>query len=725
MLKTRAACAVLATAIVAVSASTVAQAQESAAETSPRTTVSLISDVATVAPGQIFRIGLRQKLAPKWHTYWKNAGDAGSPPEIRLTLPEDASSGGIQWPGPDRFAVGPAMSYGYENEIVFPLDVTVPRHATPGQTFTVGADADWVVCEKECIPESGRFHLELPVAAASTPANDDVKAAFAIADQRRPIAAPWSTRLSAVSAAKGGDLTLTVEGAGLSTQSVKNAYFYPAAWGITDHAAPQRLAITEGKLDLVLTRGQAFDPQSPVDGLLAVTDGAGETRWFETRTRAAIVPGQAAAAAGSSLLETMPLWQTALFAFLGGLILNLMPCVFPVLAIKATAIASLSGGALREVRLASAFYTLGVVVAFAALAALLLAVRAGGTAVGWGFQFQSPLFVAAMSWLLLAVGLNLSGVFEVGLRITGTGQTLAQKSGHAGSFFTGLLAVIVATPCTAPFMGVAIGAALTAPVLVCLLVFLTMGLGLAAPYALLGIFPRLARVLPRPGPWMVRLRQAMAFPMYASAAWLVWVLAQQAGDFGVFVALAGGLLVALAAWLYGIGQTGTGRSLIPRGLAAASVAGTVALLVQLNGAATADIAARATSPANRTADFEPFTGERLAALRNEGKPVFINMTAAWCITCLVNERTTLSTDAVQKLFRDNGVFYLKGDWTNRNPEIGAYLRSFNRDGLPFYAFYPAGGRDPVILPPVLTQSTLASKIQRASTSATASPRAIQ
>lgn len=721
ILKTRAACATLAALIVALLwASTAVLAQESAPQTSPRATVTLVSDAATVAPGQTFRIGLRQKLAPKWHTYWKNAGDAGSPPEIRLTLPEGASSGEIAWPGPDRFAAGPVMSYGYETEIVFPIDVTVPQHASPGQTFAIYADADWVVCEKECIPEAARFRLELPIAASSTPASDDVRAAFAIADQRRPIAAPWSAKL----ATEGGALALTVDGAGISAQSVKDAYFYPAAWGVTDHAAPQRPAIADGKLTLALTKGQAFNPQAPLDGLLAVADGAGETRWFELSPKVGAAVINDSTPAGS-LLETMPLWQTALFAFLGGLILNLMPCVFPVLAIKATSIANLSGGALREVRLASAFYTLGVIVAFAALAGALLAVRGGGMAVGWGFQFQSPLFVAAMSWLLLAIGLNLSGVFEVGMGIASTGQGLAQKSGHSGSFFTGLLAVVVATPCTAPFMGAAIGTALTAPVLVCLLIFLTMGLGLAAPYALLGLFPRLARVLPRPGPWMVRLRQAMAFPMYASAAWLVWVLSQQAGDFGVLVALAGALLVALAAWLYGIAQHSTGRGLIPRGLAVATAASTVGLLLQLEGVATSGVIAAQSASQGRTANFEPFTSERLAALRKEGKPVFINMTAAWCITCLVNERTTLSTEAVQKLFRENGIIYLKGDWTNRNPEIGAYLRSFNRDGLPFYAFYPAGGRDPLVLPPVLTEATLAGEIQRASKSASASPRSIQ
>jgi thiol:disulfide interchange protein DsbD len=697
---------------------TAALALESTATTSQRATVTLISDAAAVAPGQSFRLGLRQKLAPRWHTYWKNAGDAGAPSEIRLSLPDGATAGEILWPGPDRIPTGPIMSYGYEAEIVLPIPVTVPRDAVPGQSFVVSAEAEWLVCESQCIPESGSFRLEIPISAAPMPAGDDISAAFAIADVRRPTASPWSARL----VAEGGALALTVNGADLSSAGVKAAYFFPAAWGVIDHAAPQPLSIVDGTLTLALTKGQTFNPEAKADGLLALTGGDGATRWFEISPSVAVASGNAAATA--SLVESLPLWQTAFFAFLGGLILNLMPCVFPVLAIKATAIAKLSGGALRDLRLAGAFYTLGVLVAFAALAAALIGVRASGAAVGWGFQFQSPLFVAGMSWLLLAIGLSLSGVFEIGLGITGSGQSLAQRSGHAGSFFTGLLAVVVATPCTAPFMGAAIGAALIAPVLVGLLIFVAMGLGLAAPFALLGLFPALARALPRPGPWMVRLRQAMAFPMYASAAWLVWVLSQQAGDFGVLIALSGAVLVGLAAWNYGVAQHSAGRGLISRGLAAAAIVGTFGLLLQLDGTTPPGVAARTQATA-ASAHYEPFSRARLAELREAGKPVFVNMTAAWCITCLVNERTTLSTDGVQQAFRAAGITYLKGDWTNRNPEIGAYLRAFNRDGLPFYALYPAGGRDPVVLPPVLTETIVVGELKRAGGSALASPQSIR
>ena len=680
------------------------EAAESEAHVSPQASVTLISDVDSVAPGQSFRVGLRQKLAPHWHTYWKNPGDAGVASNLALKLPEGATASEIAWPGPDGVDVGPVRNFGYEKEIVLPVTVTAPTTIAPGQTFSIVAEADWLVCAKQCIPEAASFRLTLPVSAASSPASGDVAAAFAASDARLPERRDWTARLRD----EGGALALTVEGDGISATAVKAAFFYPAEWGVIVHAAAQQLDVDDGRLRLAIEKSPAFNAQGDVSGLLSISDGDGGRRWIEIAPSVDAAPTVGAAGRGvaAKAAESLPLARAAFFAFLGGLLLNLMPCVFPVLAIKAASVVALSGGALREVRLSGLFYTLGVLVAFVALAGALLVARAGGAAVGWGFQFQSPVFVAAMSWLLFGIGLNLSGVYEIGLGATGAGQRLTQMQGHAGSFFTGLLAVVAATPCTAPFMGAAVGAALSAPPFVCLALFVALGLGLAAPYALLGLFPRLARVLPRPGGWMLRLRQAMAFPMYASAAWLVWVLTQQAGDLGVLVALAGALLVGFGAWTYGVAQQGAGRALLPRGLAGASAVGLVVLLPQL-GAATAP---RAPTTA---AGPEPFTGARLTALRDEGKPVFINMTAAWCITCLVNERTTLSTAAVKDSFQSHGVAYLKGDWTNQNPEITAFLRSFGHDGVPFYVFYPPGGKDAVLLPAVLTEAAVVEELRAA------------
>jgi len=682
---------------------TLTAAQESNLTRSPRATVSLVSEHAAVSPGQQVRIGLRQRLAPHWHTYWKNPGDAGSPPTIEFKLPPGASVSEIAWPGPDCFIIGPVASYGYENEIVFPMTLTVPQDARPGSRLLVEANADWVVCEKECIPEEGKFSLSLPVEASPRLAGEAVRAAFAIADARRPQAAPWKVS----SSADASVLRMRVEGEGISAQSVRSALYFPERWGVVDHVAEQSLQVEEGALTLTLRKGQGYTP-APSAGLLAVTDGGGQKRWFALDLPAASAPAAGSTAAPAAETPGLPLWQMAAFAFLGGLILNLMPCVFPVLAIKATAVAGMSGGDRRAVRISSVFYTLGVLAAFMTLALVLLAVRAGGSAVGWGFQFQSPLFVAAMCWLMLAIGLNLSGVFEVGSSLSGAGQGLATRQGHAGSFFTGLLAVVVATPCTAPFMGAAIGSALVAPGFVSIVVFALMGLGLALPFLLLGMFPAVARRLPRPGLWMLRLRQAMAFPMYATAAWLLWVLAQQAGEAGLRVALAGSVLVGLVAWLAGLHQQGAGRSWWPRGVALAALAGLAGLMLDLHGAAPAQ-----PSGGVQAKNAEPYSAERLASLRAEDKPVFVNMTAAWCITCLVNERTTLSTAAVQQAMRDHKVVYMKGDWTNRDPAITAFLRSFQRDGLPFYVFY-APGREPAVLPPVLTQELVTETFEQQS-----------
>lgn len=668
-----------------------ADTSESAAQISPRAVVSLVSDASVVTPGQHLRLGLRQKLTPRWHTYWRNPGDAGTPPEIRLSLPAGATAGEIVWPGPDALAFGPLVNFGYETEVVLPIPLTLPTTLRAGDVVRIEADASWLVCAHECIPEEGRFHLDLPVAEQSVPASDEVAAAFARSDARQPVASPWTASVKV----DDSSLTLTLEGEGIDAAAIHDARFFPNAWGAIEHAARQRLVVQPGHLELALVRGLSLDTTQALQGLLAVRDSQGGRRWLELTAE----PNAVATVASPSREVALSLGKAALFAFLGGLILNLMPCVFPVLAIKAMAVAQLSGGELRRIRLAGLFYTLGVLSAFALLAGVLLAVRAGGSAVGWGFQFQSPWFVALMAWLLLLIGLNLSGVFEVGTRLAGAGQGLTEHQGYKGTFFTGLLAVVVATPCTAPFMGAALGTALAAPAGEALALFLAMGLGLALPYALLGVVPQVARWMPRPGPWMVRLRQGLAFLMYPSAVWLVWVLAQQTGDLGVLVVLAGAVLVALAAWLYGVSQQVRRRAWLAQTLSVLVLAGAAALLPLLPQALGASPVA--------TANYQAFTPQRLAQLRAEGRPVFVNMTAAWCISCLVNERVALSTDAVKQTLNARGITYLKGDWTQRDAAIGDYLRSFGRDGLPFYAFYPAG-QAPQVLPPVLSESLLLS-----------------
>nr|WP_294504793.1 protein-disulfide reductase DsbD domain-containing protein [uncultured Rhodopila sp.] len=648
-------------------------AMESAPVSSPRAVVTLVSETDAIQPGQPFRIGLNLRMADGWHTYWKNPGDAGAAPELTIA---GGTASPIDWPTPRRVAEGPVMTYAYTGQVLLPVTVTASNGA-------IKAHAQWLICKEICVPEEGDFALTLPV---GTPGPSPQAELFAAHDRAVPRASPWAAQIAP-------DGTLFVKGPELRPATVTDAWFIPdQADRILDDAA-QPLSVRNGGFTLSLKPGRGFDANTGLSGVLSVRDRAG--------MQADVVINAAPGAAPAPAMP--PLGQVLVFAFLGGLILNLMPCVFPILAMKAVALARHGGRGHAH----SLSYTAGVLVMFVALAALLLAARAAGSAAGWGFQFSSPIFVAAMTWLLFAVGLNLSGVFQVG-GLEGAGSGLAARHGVAGSFFTGLLAVLVATPCTAPFMGVAIAAGLAAPPAVTLLVFAVMGLGLASPYVALAAIPGLARVMPKPGRWMDIFKQALAFPMYGAAAWLLWVVSQEAGPGGVLATAAGLVLVGFAGWVLGASQA---ASLQPRriGQAAAAVAMLLALAV-LSGISAVPVGATTTTA---EAGAEAFSAERLAALRAEGKPVFVNMTAAWCVTCLVNERVAIGTTAVREAFAANGVTYLKGDWTRQDPAITEFLRQNGRDGVPLYVFYPAHGGQPQVLPQILTESQMLGLLRAA------------
>ncbi|MBX9752738.1 MAG: thioredoxin family protein [Roseococcus sp.] len=660
------------------------RAGESAPVTSPRATVTLLADRSAIAPGEPFRLMLHQRLAPGWHTYWSNPGDAGAPPEITFDwIPGEQGQGwqvgDLQFPAPSRMPFGPLMNYGYAGEAAFLLTVTPPPGLRPGDYVTITADATWLVCADICIPEEGRFTLGLDVAAAAIPAH---AARFMAAEAAMPRAAPFEASF----AFAGPRGALTIRSPSFSAGAVREAAFFPDGQNVIENAPEQRLTLRAGEITLGLTRGAAEVP-ARLTGVLTLTDAAG--------VRGAYLVD--AAPGGPLPGSPLPLWQILLFAALGGLILNLMPCVFPVLAMKAMAMAKLGGAARGAIRAEAASYTAGVVLAFLALGGLMLGLRAAGGGAGWGFQFTYPAFVAGMAWLMLAVGLNLSGVFQIGGTI-GAGQGLTGQGGHAGSFFTGVLAVVVATPCTAPFMATAIGAALVLPAYATLAIFGAMGLGLALPYALLGLFPATARFLPRPGAWMERLRQFLAFPMYAAAAWLVWVLAQQSGPDGVLMALVGAVLIALAAWAWGVAQqSGRTPRRLSEALALAAIMAALALLPMLGAVPPASAA---------ISQGEAWSAPRLAELRAGGNPVFVNLTAAWCISCKVNERVAIHTEGVQSAFAAAGVAQLTGDWTRGDAAITALLREHGRDGVPLYLLYPAGGGAPAILPQILTEGIL-------------------
>jgi DsbC/DsbD-like thiol-disulfide interchange protein/cytochrome c biogenesis protein CcdA len=652
-----------------------ALAASSAPVTTARTTARIVTDTDSVAPGHTFRIALELTPAPGWHTYWHNPGDAGAAPSFD---PEGVGIvvGGIQWPLPQRIADGTVMSFGYAGPVLLTREVT-PKAPGP---LTLNVEANWLVCAQLCVPEHGSFRLSLP---AGLPAASPERAAIDAAARTVPGPSPWPSRI-------GPDGTLWLRGV-----PAGKAVFLPDASDTTVLGAVQPVHRRDGVLTLKLTPTPLFRADAPTSGVLVLGEGASRVGY-----RLDALPGAPPASVAGA--ASSPAWSpgTFMLAIAGGLLLNLMPCVFPVLAMKAMALAGLSGAARGRVRLLAWAYTGGVLLSCLAMALLLLALRAAGATAGWGFQFQYPAFVAAMAWLFFAIGLNLSGAFALGSAWGGVGQRLAARGGVVGSFATGLLAVLVATPCTAPFMGVAVAAAATAPAAQAIAVFLALGLGFALPWVLLAMMPQLISALPAPGRWMGLLQQGLAFPMYAAAVWLVWVISQEAGSTGVLGVGAGFVLIALGAW---IATQASGADRLPRmlahGLSACCVVAAFSILPGI-----AHVAAPALS---RRAMGDRYSPATLSALRQDGRPVLVNMTAAWCVTCLVNERVAIqpslpSLDA-------HRVAYLTGDWTRQDPQITEFLRHYGRVGVPLYVFFPAGSPTDSpgqILPQILTPRLL-------------------
>jgi DsbC/DsbD-like thiol-disulfide interchange protein/cytochrome c biogenesis protein CcdA len=646
-----------------------ALAVETAPVISKRGTATLITDTDSVVRGEPIRIALRLRLADGWHTYWRNPGEAGVPIELTASLSPGATSGLIDWPTPARISEGSITTYGYSGEVILPVSVTL---APAISAISGDVTAHWLACKDICVPEEASFHIDLPAGTGGPSAQTKL---FQAHDRSIPRPSPWTTTISP-------DGTLFVHGEGLTAASVVDAWFIPDTPGqIVDDAA-QLLSVRDGGFTLGLRLATGFDPGAGLHGVLSVRD--------RSNSQADIV---LAALAGPAPTPSVPLGRALVFAFLGGIILNLMPCVFPILAMKAVGFAA--GLARGQARAHAISYTCGVMATFVCVAIALLIARSAGTAAGWGFQFASPMFVTAMAWLLFGVGLNLSGVYRIGGGFMGAGGNLAGREGHWGSFFTGGLAVLVATPCTAPFMAVAIASGLAAPPPVTVLIFLVMGLGLAAPYLALSMIPALGRIMPRPGLWMEVLRQLLAFPMYGAAVWLLWVDSQEAGASGVLATATGFVLLGFAGWSIGVTQDSATRQRWI-GWAGAGLAAVLSLAV-MAGIGTVPVAEQGS---------EAFTPARLAALRAEGRPVFVNLTAAWCVTCLVNEQVAISNDTVQRAFASKHVAYLKGDWTRQDPAITEFLREHGRDGVPLYLYYGPHAATAEVLPQILTVSTV-------------------
>jgi thiol:disulfide interchange protein len=683
---------VLAFALGSLGVATVSVAAESGIAASARDHVSLVSDVDKIAAGRGFQLGLRFQLSPGWHVYWRNPGDAGLAPTLSLTLPPGTLASPMRWPVPRRLAEGPVTTYGYEKAVLLPLVVRSSPSATGSLPIT--ASANWLVCRDICVPESAHFRLDLPIGGVATPSPQ--APLFAAAERDIP-------ETSDLRAWIAPDGTLRLRGSALADGHIASAYFFPDTPGLIDHGAPQPLIQRSDGLSLALKPEAALATVKELGGVLALTAPDGTTRALTV----AAVPGTppavsaparqmagGAAAFGASQApgaEASGLWTLLLGALLGGLILNLMPCVFPILAMKAAHLAKLSGGRDERRRIVGEglAYGAGVLLSFAALGAVMLTLRETGHLVGWGFQFQSPVFVLMMIWLLFAVGLGFSGVIAPGGRWAGWGQSFVARGGAFGSLCTGVLAAVVATPCTAPFMGAAIAAALSGPAAAGMTIFLALGLGLALPFVVVSLVPGVGHLLPRPGGWMEVLRQALAFPVYASVLWLVWVASREGGGDLLLAAGGGMLLIAFAAWVAPLG-----RRLAPA-LATLAVIGLLPMLLGVRSAPSE-------RPMAVASGAEAFSGAKLAALRAAGRPAFVDLTAAWCVSCLLNERVALDRAAVRDGFRRQGITYLVGDWTRGDPEITAYLREHRRDCVPLYVFYPARGAPAVVLPQILT-----------------------
>lgn len=648
-----------------------------------------------VGPDKPLWLGLLIDHQPHWHTYWKNPGDSGLPTTLEWQLPAGLAAGAIQWPTPQKLPLGPLMNFGYEGRLLLPVPVTVGAMPA-GDTVTLKLRADWLVCKDVCIPESGEFTLDLPVRAATA----QHASLFAQAESARPLAVPGAQASAGVEAT---EIVVTVLGLPAGWQG-RTIDFLPETPGVINNAAPVRAQWAgdrwTARIDLDPQRTES--PRTMPAVLVSAGQAAGlqvdvaiTTAWPATSAAAAPAPVEVQLSLPVAPAGGLGFGLSLLFALLGGALLNLMPCVFPVLSLKVFGFAAHAHDR-RHLLAGGLAYTTGVVISFMALAAVLLGLRAGGEQLGWGFQLQSPLFVAALAALFTLIGLNLAGLFEFGSVLPARWSAARARHPMADSALTGVLAVAVASPCTAPFMGASLGLAVTLPTAQALAVFAALGLGMALPYLVASAWPAAARALPRPGPWMATFKSLMAFPMFATVVWLVWVLGQQSGIDGAAALLAA--LVALAFVAWALGSPALGRR-ARAGFGAASV---LLLLAAVAWAVPTFKPVEAATVQAEGETWQAWSPELVAELNRAGRPVFVDFTAAWCVTCQVNKRTTLGQPALLADFEARQVALLRADWTRRDARISAELSRLGRSGVPVYALYAPGAARPLLLSEILT-----------------------
>ncbi len=680
--------------------------------------IRLLPEKTALKGGESVTIGIEETIAPGWHVYWKNPGDSGTPTRIAWRLSDgegeqNVKAGDIAWPVPHRMPLESLMNFGYEDRVTLLQDITLPKNMPEGPV-TLKATVDLLVCSDICIPETHEASVILNGDQHPVPAD------IAQAQSHLPVAVTWEGR----TVQKEDQIEITIDtGTDHPFARENTIALFPEEWGLIQNNGETKSRFENGILTVTHPVGErALENIPPSKIVLSYTDKTGNFKGVELSIngdgmkKALIPPSATLNTDNSQAVPGFKALQAVVFAFLGGLILNLMPCVFPVLSMKALSLVQLKDKDIAKARHQGLAYTGGILLSFAVLGAGLMALKAGGAQIGWGFQLQNPVVVLILVYLLFLIALNLAGYFEFGAgRLGNIGSRLTRKEGLTGSFFTGILAAIVATPCTAPFMGVAMGYALTQPAVIALPVFLSLGFGLAFPYLLLTYSPAFRHLLPRPGPWMETLRQFLAFPLLASAAWLLWVLAQQIDPMGVFNAMLGLLAIVFALWLLKRHPRGPKAKFIFSALAAIALLFTLSTLFTTRSAPAS--AVDDNQPVQAEGDnWEEFSTPRFEEALKGDAPLFINMTAAWCITCKVNEKVALNTEATRALFAARKIIYLKGDWTNQNPEISQFLTRYGRSGVPLYVYYGprdvnTGVRpDAVVLPQILTPDTIEDTI---------------
>ena len=701
-----------------------APARLAAADLPAHVKASLVRSETSVQPGKATTVALRFVHDPHWHTYWLNPG-TGLPTTIKWTLPAGWQAGEIQWPAPQVLhdSKQNIVGNGYEGELFLPVTVTAPADAQPGATVELQAAVDWLMCADICVPGSAKLTLAVPVSAEpprpEPEFGEKIRATIAGLPRTDPA---W--KVTAARDAKNALLHVTPASAG--GHAPKEVHFFSED-GLVNYELPQQVK-SDGQGGLVIAA--PIDPTGRKDvkqlvGVLTSENGwlpGGSLRGLRVSidftspdaAMKAAASGSGAASgadgAGSRAATTVSranattLPGTLFLAFVGGLILNLMPCVFPVLGIKILGFVNQAGHERGKIVAHGLVFTLGVLLSFWTLAGALAILRASGDQLGWGFQLQSPAFVYGLAVLMLVFAMNMSGVFEFGLAATGVGSGLQMKSGYAGSFFTGVLATIVATPCSAPFLAPALGAALAVSTAESFAIFTAIAIGLSMPYLLLSIFPQAVKVLPRPGAWMETFKQFMAFPLYATVGYLLWVLAAQTGEEGFRGVLFSLVLIAMAVWMYGRWHApGASPGRARFGVASLVLVGALGLWIGWPREMNAQSSSGSAAP---NVVWAPWSPETVAKLRGEGRTIYVDFTARWCATCQTNKKLVFGSDDVLRYFAENKIATLRADWTNKDPRITAELAHYGRSAVPFNVIWRQGRDEPVVLPEILTASTV-------------------